>query len=293
MGSQYAQAKYDRVACSYDDLYSRHVAIPNGRLTRGLRLLPGERLADLACGTGVHTIEMARSVAPATVVGVDLSEGMLAAAKERAFAEGVYLTLVRARAEHFVDSCAPRSLEAISIRFALAYLDWQRMLPRIGRVLVPGGRIGILTSLSTSIPQLYQLFLRYRGSVEPAWKLFHYTGRSLTETLRLFRGLREAFADGAFITLPDSPEAISNCLVRGGMTTEEVWTDRVRIWFSSPVEMIAWMHSSGYVTHASLERVGPDAVRFLDALFADGLEEFREKLGIPLDLVMCGVIARK
>ena len=52
------------MADSYDDLWSPHVVAPNARLTESLRIRGGERLADLACGTGVYTIDMARRNAP-------------------------------------------------------------------------------------------------------------------------------------------------------------------------------------------------------------------------------------
>jgi ubiquinone/menaquinone biosynthesis C-methylase UbiE len=290
---EYAQTTYDKVALSYDELYSRHVAAPNARLTAGLRLAPGERLADIACGTGLYTVDMAREVAPGETVGVDFSEGMLAAARERAESEGLSLSLVNARAEDFLASSPPAHYDAVSLRFALAYIDWEEVLPQIGRILRPGGRVGVLTSLTSSIPQFYKLFVQFRGSFEPAWKLFNHTGRSFPETFRMFRQLRATFADGDFITVPDSTEAIAAALARGGLTTDDAWTDRVRLWFTSGTDMIAWMHSSGYVTHQSLEEVGPDAVKFLHALFSEGLETFREPRGIPLDLVMAGVVARK
>ena len=75
----FTQATYDKVADAYDDLWGRHVREPNARLTRALDLKRGERVADLACGTGLFTVAMARAVAPGEVVGVDVSEGMLAA----------------------------------------------------------------------------------------------------------------------------------------------------------------------------------------------------------------------
>ncbi len=45
-----------------------------------LALLPGDTVLDLGAGTGVSTEELARS--GATVVGVDISQGMLRAGKK-------------------------------------------------------------------------------------------------------------------------------------------------------------------------------------------------------------------
>ena len=138
----YAQLTYDKVADDYDLLWCRHVAGPNARLTVEMDFRPGERVADLACGTGLYTVEMARLVAPGPVVGVDYSEGMLAAARQRAEDEGLELELVNARAEDFIAGSPAKSLDVVSVRFVLAYLDWAEVLPQIGRVLRPGGRVG-------------------------------------------------------------------------------------------------------------------------------------------------------
>ena len=43
----------------------------------------------------------------------------------------------------------------------------------------------------------------------------------------------------------------------------------------------------------SLDVMGPRETHFIETLFADGLEGFREPGGIPLDLVVGGVVARK
>lgn len=290
---EYAQTTYDRVADGYDDLWSRNVSGPNARLTRGLALQRGERVADLACGTGLYTLEMARLVQPGEVVGVDYSEGMLATARERAEEEGLSLTLVHARAEEFIASAPARSLDAVSLRFALAYLDWREVLPRIGAVLRPGGRVGVLTSLSSSIPQFAELYNRFRKSPEPAWKLFQHMHRSLGDTWRLYRKLKETFGEPRFISVPDDVEQVAARLRQGGLTASDAWTETIRLWFASGVAAVAWMEDSGYVTHDSLEHVEPVAMRFLERLFAQGMESFREPRGIPLDLVIGGVIARR
>ena len=291
--SEYAQIAYDRVADGYDELWSRHVAGPNARLTRDLALQPGERVADLACGTGLYTLEMARRVRPGEVVGVDYSEGMLATARERAEAEGLSLTLVHARAEEFIASAPARSLDAVSLRFALAYLDWRDVLPRIGRTLRPGGRAGVLTSVTASIPQFAELYRRFLRSPEPAWKLFQHTHRSLGKTWRLYRKLRESFGEPHFISVPDDVDQVAARLALGGLTAREKWTETIRLWFESGADAVAWMEDSGYVTHDSLEHVEPVAMRFLERLFAEGMESFRKPRGVPLDLVVAGVVARR
>jgi ubiquinone/menaquinone biosynthesis C-methylase UbiE len=287
----YARLAYDKVADAYDDLWSPHVAGPNAHLTRGLALRAGERVADLACGTGLSTVEMARLVAPGEVVGVDCSEGMLGSARERASSEGLKVALVHAHAEDFISRAEPRSFDVVSLRFALAYLDWREVLPRIGRMLRPGGRVGLLTSLTSSIPQFSELYYRFRKSPGPAWRLFQHTRGSLGQTWRIYRQLRQAFGEPRFITVPDSTADVIVRLQAGGLRPVDSWLESVRLWFPTGEDAVAWMKDSAYVTHSSLVGLSPSARKFLDCLFATGMESFRTRRGIPLDLVVGGVIA--
>ena len=290
---EFTQATYDKVADAYDDLWSRNVREPNAKLTRALALKPGERVADLACGTGLFTVAMAKAVAPGEVVGVDVSEGMLAAARDRAAAQGLSLTLDQDKIEDFVAGAQPASFDVVSVRFALAYIDWDRVLPRMGAMVRPGGRVGILTNTTASVPQFYKLFDQYRGSFDVAWKLFKHFRKSFGEAWKIYWQLRDTFGDGGFISVPDSADTVAERLARGGLDPTDAWTDHIRLWFRSGSEAVAWMEESGYATHPTLQHVSPDTMRFLEALFAEGLEGFREPQGIPLDFVIAGVVARR
>jgi SAM-dependent methyltransferase len=250
-------------------------------------------VADLACGTGVYTLEMARLTDPGEVVAVDYSEGMLAGARERMENEGYRVSLVHARAEDFIAHTPPATFDVVSLRFVLAYIDWREVLPLTGRMVRRGGRVGVLTSLTTSVPQLYTLFDRYRNSFEPVWKLYKHCGKNIGETWRFFRRLRETFAHGRFISVPTTAEEAAAGLAAGGLTDAEVWTETVRLWFDSGQAAVDWARGSGYATHPSLDAMARRDVLFLEGLFAAGLEGFREPGGIPLDLVVGGVVARK
>src|SRR2546428_14029822 len=113
---------------------------------------------------------MARLADPGEVVGVDYSEGMLATARERAEAEGLSLTLVHARAEEFIATAPARSLDAVSLRFALAYLDWREGLPPTGRPPPPRGPAGVPTTLAPSVPPFARPPRPLPQSPQPAWK---------------------------------------------------------------------------------------------------------------------------
>ncbi len=262
------QQTYDRIAEHYDDLWSRHVRGPQDRLTQALQLGRGERIADLACGTGVDSIEMGRRVAPGEVVGVDPSEGMLRAARRQAAAAGVALTAVCAGAEVFVAEAEPASFDAVSLRFCLAYLDWREVLPQIGRLLRPGGRVGILTSLATSAPQAWSVY------VEMA---------------------EELGVEVAAPNVPRSADEVAEALSRGGISVQERWIDRFRLEFSSGVEAARWLCDSGYAAHPALDAVPAEARAPLLEAFGSRFERFRTSTSglVPLDLEVAALVARR
>jgi demethylmenaquinone methyltransferase / 2-methoxy-6-polyprenyl-1,4-benzoquinol methylase len=105
------------------------------RATRhALGLRRGERVLDLAAGTGVSTEELARSGASA--VGVDLSLGMLRAGRLRRPA--VTLLAGDALALPFKDA----AFDAVTISFGLRNLvDPVAGLRELSRVTRPGGRL--------------------------------------------------------------------------------------------------------------------------------------------------------
>ncbi len=100
-------------------------------------LEPGARVADVACGTGVLTLEAARAVSPGgTAVGVDLNPGMLAVARRKA----PDLDWREAPAEAL--PFGPAELDAVLSQFGLMFFrDRRAAIREMWRVLRPGGRL--------------------------------------------------------------------------------------------------------------------------------------------------------
>jgi len=264
---QLYQSTYDRVAARYDELWSPHVQPPNDRLTHGMRLRPGERLVDLACGSGVATLPMMRLLAPGETVAVDPSLGMLRLAIDRAARERLHLTPVQSKAEDFIAAAPPSSFDAVSMRFALAYLDWRRVLPEIGRLMRPRGRVAILTSLATSAPQAMATY------------------RELAADLG-------SHADAEPPT-PYTREIVEQLLQRGGLEIAESWQHNFRSWFGGGADAIRWLIDTGYVTHPEIAALDPELKDMLIEQFGAHLEQrYRQAEGVPLDFVLAGVIAR-
>lgn len=64
-----------------------------------LKIAPGDTVLDMGCGTGRHSVELAKR--GMKVTGVDLSEGMLAEARKEAEKAGVEVIFVQADATRF------------------------------------------------------------------------------------------------------------------------------------------------------------------------------------------------
>jgi ubiquinone/menaquinone biosynthesis C-methylase UbiE len=119
-----------------------------------LALSPGDGVLDVGCGTGNFTRDFARSVGPdGLVVGLDVSETMLSRAVRDTTAAGFdQVAYVRGDAADlpFLDA----SFDAVCCFAALnLFADPYAALDSFARVLTPGGRLAIFTSVrGRSVP---------------------------------------------------------------------------------------------------------------------------------------------
>lgn len=100
----------------------------------------GERVLDVACGTGNAAIQAAQ--AGADVTGLDLSPELFPAARRRAAEAGVRLELVEGDAEHLPFD--HHDFDVVTSVFGAMFApSHARTAGEMARVLRPGGRIGI------------------------------------------------------------------------------------------------------------------------------------------------------
>ncbi|UFU13140.1 demethylmenaquinone methyltransferase [Curtobacterium sp. C1] len=133
-------AMFDDVAAKYDltnDILSAGNA-PLWRVAtvRAVDPQPGERVLDIAAGTGTSAAALAKK--GAEVTALDLSAGMIAVGRER----HPEITFVEGDAEHlpFDDD----SFDAVTISFGLRNVnDPMQAITEMLRVLKPGGRVVI------------------------------------------------------------------------------------------------------------------------------------------------------
>jgi SAM-dependent methyltransferase len=116
------------------------------------KLAPGVRALELGCGTGVFLEKTARS--GAALHGIDLSEDLLAKAKDRmAGAPGVTLDRGNAEAMPYPDA----HFDAVYGSSVLHHLDLDAALREVFRVTRPGGRI-VFAEPNLLNPQVLVMF---------------------------------------------------------------------------------------------------------------------------------------
>lgn len=133
----------------------------------------GQRILDVGCGTGDLAIEVLRQCPGCTVVGIDLSQGMLERAREKlaeaGLADSVLLQVGDATELAFADG----AFDGIASAFCLRNVVGRpRAFREMRRVLTPGGRI-VLAELTAPENPIVRLGHRIytRGFVPLAGRL--------------------------------------------------------------------------------------------------------------------------
>jgi demethylmenaquinone methyltransferase/2-methoxy-6-polyprenyl-1,4-benzoquinol methylase len=160
-------------------------------LVRAIDPQPGERVLDVATGTGMVAVALARRSA-CEVVGLDQSEAMLAEARARVGSEpglAARVSLVRGEAEQL--PFADAEFDALTFTYLLRYVDDRAATMRqLARVVKPGGRIGMI---EFGVPRRHRLRALWRVHtrvglpflgrlVAPAWlEVGRFLGPSIEE----------------------------------------------------------------------------------------------------------------
>jgi SAM-dependent methyltransferase len=133
---------------SAPEVYQRYGVVAVGRakaqdLVALAALQPGERVLDVACGTGVVTREAAHVVGPTgQVIGLDINEGMLRVARTVTPPAGAPITW---REGSVLALPFPNgTFEVVLCQWGLEFFpDRAQGLREMARALVPNGRLGL------------------------------------------------------------------------------------------------------------------------------------------------------
>jgi ubiquinone/menaquinone biosynthesis C-methylase UbiE len=233
--ARHLEAYYGAITGAYDDwssgIHRRHAA----RLVELAGAIPGERVVDIGCGTGLVAQLAAERVGPSgEVIGVDIARRLLEVAVERA-SPAVRFLLCPAEALVFSDL----TFDLATLSDALAYLsDPWRALREAHRVLRRGARIAVS--------------VLDRALATPAQEVFHHQLVALERrhpvTVPRPPGDRTRFGEPAVLARmlrgAGFTEVVTTTMVTGGRARDaREWTEL--------------MMGAGPSSHALLSVLGP------------------------------------
>jgi len=136
----------ERLTAFYDPVvaFTTREATFKERLLAQARLLAGQRVLDLGCGTGTLAIAARRAQPCAEVHGVDADPAMLGRARRKATAAAVDVAFTQARAEAL--PFADRTFDAVLSTLFFHHLPAApkaRAIGEVVRVLRPGGAVHV------------------------------------------------------------------------------------------------------------------------------------------------------
>lgn len=185
---------FDNIAPTYDRL--NHILsfsidkLWRRRVVCIVRRLKPQRILDLATGTGDLAIKMAQRIPKARIMGVDLSENMLAVAAEKVRRLGLddHIVLYQGDAEEL--DVADGVIDVVTVAFGVRnFGNVERGLSEIWRTLRSGGHIVILefsTPRNIFVRKLYKFYSNHimkpvGGMVSKDKRAYDYLPDSIVE----------------------------------------------------------------------------------------------------------------
>lgn len=184
---------FDSIAPAYDFM-NRAMTLGIDRLWRrkAVKMVAAgnpRRILDVATGTGDLAIALARAIGEASVIGADLSEGMIKVGREKVSRAGLDGRITLQAADCLALPFANGEFDALTVAYGVRnFADIPAGLREMHRVIKPGGMVCIV-ELSTPVNPLVKPFYRlYTRGIIPA------LGRLVSKDSRAYSYLPESIA---------------------------------------------------------------------------------------------------
>lgn len=159
---------FDRIAHKYDFLnHFFSMGIDKGwrkKAIRSLASIQPKQILDIASGTGDFAIA-AMKLNPTSVIGVDISEGMLEIGRKKMKEAGLDKTITLEYGDSEELKYATNQFDAITCGYGVRnFENLEQGLKEMNRVLRPNGKVAILEfshPKAFPIKQLYYFYFRY------------------------------------------------------------------------------------------------------------------------------------
>lgn len=185
-------AMFDNIAQEYDK-YNYLASFNIDRIWRkraisSLKPFAPRHILDIATGTGDLALLIDKKLKPETVIGCDISEGMMQVARKKCQKRGI--TNIRFEKEDCTALSYPdNSFDAVTSSFGVRnFQELEKALGEMYRVLRPGGHLVILELSSPTRFPMKQLFPIYAKYVMPT------LGRIFSKDAKAYRYLPDSIA---------------------------------------------------------------------------------------------------
>jgi MoaA/NifB/PqqE/SkfB family radical SAM enzyme/SAM-dependent methyltransferase len=221
VGRDEIKAAYDRVHADYDDFWLTEAARPIDELVRRLPWRGSERVFEAGCGTGYATALLAARAAG--VLAVDISEGMLAVARQRLQAAGAgNVRFLAGDALEVLNEEGPFDLVFSS--WVLGYIPLKPFFAAASRSLARGGRLAFVVHRENSPREPLEIFAELVArdpSVLQKRVAFDFPrDAGHVEVEMAAAGLKvEEVWESAVVFHYDSPEGVLDHLLKSGAGT--------------------------------------------------------------------------
>ena len=151
-------ASYDRIASQYDSAWLVYTKSITDILVDRLPATISDPIYDLGCGTGYSTFLLARKYRNAMLSGVDISQKMLDAARER-----VATAMIHYQKEDMLKFLDDKPMDHAGLIFAgwsLGYSDPIKMLDTGFKKLKQDGVFAFIIEYADSLAPVYDIFMR-------------------------------------------------------------------------------------------------------------------------------------
>lgn len=229
-------------------------------LLRAADIRTGERVLDVACGTGVVTRLAAELVGPdGAVAGLDAAPEMIAVARGTAapVAPEIEWHVGDATSLPFPDA----SFDLVTCQMGLMFMDRAAAIAEMHRVLAPGGRVAVSTP----------------GRMQPSFEVLE---RAIVEHLGAELG---GFVRGVF-SMHD-PAEVSSLLQDAGFADVAAGESTVRLQLPQPVEFL-WEYIN-VTPMGPIVAEAPEAAKTaMERQVAEQAARFVVDGGVPVDQPM-------
>ncbi|MDD4954894.1 MAG: methyltransferase domain-containing protein [Candidatus Omnitrophica bacterium] len=247
---------YNYLSGGYDEYFSNYVSPHSKEMVKKLSIEKGASCLDLACGTGVITVELARGTGESgKVISVDASRGMIEKAKEKISANQK-VEFIRNDMFDALKTIKKESLDFVTCGWAIGYSSPLKLFKAVRPLLKQNGKVGIIENRQDTLMPLrcagIEVMKRYPAHIRYLMVLPFY--------------------------LPKSKEHLKQLYVSAGFMPLYLWEGEVEFNFKSGKDVLNWVLHTG--ASAGFDKVMDASIKDeCDEAFIEIMEREHKKDG--------------